>query len=435
MQHTVEKVQLKNGAQGIFIDAPATNVVYFDIAFRAGNYLAPTGKMDTAHIMEHLCLGANAKYKSAREYSQEFTKHGAYSNAYTGDYHMGYIAECARFETERITDLLCLAIESPLFTEKDFKSEVANVREELKMRRNYHESELTLEHEDSMGYVAKSYTKRLKQLGKIEPQDIKNHYAKTHFANNMRFIIAGPIADNKKAIIDRLESLAMPSGDEIIALPDEKPLKLEQPLTLQIPNIDNIYYRWASVFDGLLSQSEKHALYTVQDYLFSTFHSKVFGKAREKGLVYGIESEYYRSRDNHVWVVGGQVQAKNAMPLFRLMTSELQKIANGDVYLTELNSVKDYEWGSFQKAIQTVSQLASWYQYSYFMGEKIKDYDAIEHMIYSVTQADMQAIVQKIFSSSVWGLAFMKSPTDKLPDTDINALIAKHYKSELVVET
>ena len=69
------------------------------------------------------------------------------------------------------------------------------------------------------------------------------------------------------------------------------------------------------------------------------------------------------------------------------------------------------------------------------MGEKIKDYDAIEHMIYSVTQADMQAIVQKIFSSSVWGLAFMKSPTDKLPDTDINALIAKHYKSELVVET
>ena len=49
----------------------------------------------------------------------------------------------------------------------------------------------------------------------------------------------------------------------------------------------------------------------------------------------------------------------------KILTKELNKIAKGEVAKDELESVKDYEWGSFQKSIQKVSQLASWYQYAY----------------------------------------------------------------------
>jgi predicted Zn-dependent peptidase len=434
MQHWVEEVKLSNGAEGLLIDAPSTNVTYIDISFRAGYYLSPEGKMDTAHVMEHLALGANQVYKKSSQFSQEFTKHGAYNNAYTGDYHMGYIAECAEFETERILDLMCIAIESPLFKEQDFKSEIANVREELKMRKNYHDTELLLELEDSLGFVSKSYGARTKQLSKITLEDIKNHYAKTHYSKNMRFIIAGPLARHKNAIIKRLEDIKLPSGggtdkdQDRIELPNETPRQIEQPLNIELNGIDNVYYRWMSVFDGLLSRREKYALYAVQDYLFSTFHSKVFGKAREKGLVYGIDSSYYRTRDNHVWAVAGQVQAKNALPLFELITKQLTEIHKGKVSTNELNWVKDFQWGSFQKAIQTVSALADWYQYAYLVGGLVKEYPAVEELIYSVKVSDMKNIVDKLADSTAWGLGIMQNKKAKTAVADIEGRLSKFYE-------
>jgi predicted Zn-dependent peptidase len=435
MQHWVEEIKLSNGAEGLLIDAPSTNVTYVDISFRAGYYLSPEGKMDTAHVMEHLALGANQVYKKSSQFSQEFTKHGAYNNAYTGDYHMGYIAECAEFETERILDLMCIAIESPLFKEQDFKSEVANVREELKMRKNYHDTELLLELENSLGFVSESYGTRTKQLSKISLDDIKHHYQKTHFAKNMRFIIAGPLARHKNAIVKRLSSISLPSGGGPdatlgrIDLPDEPPNKQQSPLVIELNGIDNVYYRWMSIFDGLLSRREKYALYAVQDYLFSTFHSKVFGKAREKGLVYGIDSSYYRTRDNHVWAVSGQVQSKNALPLFDLITKQLIAVHSGKVSNNELNWVKDFQWGSFQKAIQTVSALADWYQYAYLVGGLVKEYPAVEELIYSVKVSDMKNIVNKLADSSAWGLGIMQRQKAKTPVNDINSKLANFYQS------
>jgi predicted Zn-dependent peptidase len=427
MQHWVEEVKLSNGVEGLLIDAPSTNVTYMDIAFRAGYYLSPEGKMDTAHVMEHLALGANRLFKKASNFSQEFTKHGAYNNAYTGDYHMGYIAECAEFETTRILDLMCVAIESPLFLEKDFKSEVANVREELKMRKNYHDVELMLELEDALGFVSKSYTTRTKQLSKITLDDIKNHYQKTHFSSNMRFIIAGPLARHKKAIIDRLENIELNKGDKRIDLPIEKPRKLEKPLDIKLDGLDNVYYRWNSVFNGLLDRHEKYSLYAVQDYLFSTFHSKVFGKARERGLVYGIDGSYYRSKSNHIWAVTGQVQSNNLVPLFKLITKELSNIQKGKVTKSELDGVKAYEWGSFQKSLQTVSALADWYQYAYLVGDIIKEYPAVEEQIFSVKPTDMKKVVNKMLESQAWGIGFMRQTKDKSPIDLVFEQLTNHY--------
>jgi predicted Zn-dependent peptidase len=250
----------------------------------------------------------------------------------------------------------------------------------------------------------------------------------------MRFIIAGPLARHKNAIIKRLEDIKLPSGggpeglDDRIELPDEPPRQVKHPLVIELNGIDNVYYRWMSVFDGLLSRREKYALYAVQDYLFSTFHSKVFGKAREKGLIYGIDSSYYRTRDNQVWAVSGQVQAKNAVPLFKLITEQLINIQNGKVSAAELRSVKDYQWGSFQKAIQTVSALADWYQYSYMVGDLVKEYPAVEELIYSVKVSDMKKIVDKLASSSVWGLGIMQNHKTNTAVEDINNQLKNFYK-------
>lgn len=94
MKHSVQEVRLQNGARGLLIDVPGATVMSFQFEFRAGNrYVANKDIYETAHIMEHMAFGANALYKTEHAYEADFTKNGAYHNAWTSDVAMCYVAD------------------------------------------------------------------------------------------------------------------------------------------------------------------------------------------------------------------------------------------------------------------------------------------------------------------------------------------------------
>jgi predicted Zn-dependent peptidase len=69
VKHTVQEIELKNGARGLLIDVPGATVMSFQFHFRAGNRFARDKSVEqTAHIMEHMAFGANSKYKDAHAY-------------------------------------------------------------------------------------------------------------------------------------------------------------------------------------------------------------------------------------------------------------------------------------------------------------------------------------------------------------------------------
>ena len=120
MNHTVEEVKLKNGARGLFIDVPGATVMSMQFQFRAGNRYAKSKEIEqVAHIMEHMAFGANDQYRSEAAFEAEFTKNGAYHNAYTSDFAMVYEADCADFEWSRILELQRLSICNPRFNQKE----------------------------------------------------------------------------------------------------------------------------------------------------------------------------------------------------------------------------------------------------------------------------------------------------------------------------
>ncbi len=423
MQHSVSKVVLKNGIEGLFIDVPSASVTSIDIAFRAGDYLSPHGKTDTAHVMEHLVLGANKKYPTAKEFSKEFSKYGAYNNAYTGDYHMGYEAECEAGETERIIDLLCIAIESPLFTQADFASEIGNVREELKMRRNNDEVELSLLLENAMGFVPKSYRERAKELPAITLSDVERHYRLTHTTTNMRFIIAGPIAQTQQAIINRLESIQLKKGTGYIALPDEVPHILAKPLVLQNNNLDNVCYRWEVVLPRFTDYIARDSLAALQDILFNGFHSRVFGELREKGLVYGIFGNYYETKQNAVSVINGQVQVKNIKKVFTILMREINDIAQKGVFSNELLDFKKRAYGEIQRYHQTPGQLNGWYRQAFINRNEITPFDAMNDRLNAITNDSIMRSAELLLVSEVFGLGFMHNKADTLEANELAVIL------------
>ena len=132
MKHSVEAITLKNGMKGLLVNVPGASVMSTRVQFRAGmRYAKNLDVAEIAHVVEHLSFGANSKFKSEQAYEAEFTKNGAYHNAWTSDYSVCYETECADFEWKRILDLKRLAICEPKFNEEELKSEKGNVRSEL----------------------------------------------------------------------------------------------------------------------------------------------------------------------------------------------------------------------------------------------------------------------------------------------------------------
>ncbi len=105
----------------------------------------------------------------------------------------------------------------------------------------------------------------------------------------------------------------------------------------------------------------------------------------------------------------------------------MSNIQKGKVTKSELDGVKAYEWGSFQKSLQTVSALADWYQYAYLVGDIIKEYPAVEEQIFSVKPTDMKKVVNKMLETQAWGIGFMRQTKDKSPIDLVYEQLTNHY--------
>lgn len=409
MKHTVEKITLDNGAEGLLIDIPDASVMTFEFNFRAGEYLVDPKKWETPHIMEHVLLGANSKYPKARTFQAEFEKNGAYNNASTGVYDITYEAECADFEWDRILDLMLLAISEPLFLQEEFDAELGNVREELNGRANNHFRHLSLAMRKYCGYQAMTDRERIKLLGNNTKQDIEDHYKKTHTTTNLRFVIAGGIKGHRATIIRMLEDLKLPKGRGRIPLPIELPIKQEKGLYLRNPSVKNVYFILDTFHLKQLDEPQWDAGQLINTMLTETLYSKILGSAREKGLVYSMSSGFNQLAQNVSWWFGAQVMPSNLKPLFQIMIDEINKVRDGDIDEEDIESAKQYMLGRYQRSGQTVAGTAAGYTNRYFFEDFIDDYYALPERIKAVTKTKIINTTELMFTNDMWDLGILGS--------------------------
>ncbi len=413
MKHTVSQLKLDSGAEGLLINVPDASVMTFELSFRAGEYLVEDSKWETPHLMEHLLLGANQFIPKARAFQAEFEKNGAYNNASTNAYDITYEAECADFEWERILHLLLVSISKPLFLEDEFIAESGNVKEELASRSNNHFRHLSLALKEKYGYVAKTDQERLKLMKNVKLADIWDHYNKTHTLTNLRFVIAGKITPNRQKIVKALiESLDLPKGNGRPKLPHEVPKKLTSPLLIKNTSVDTIYFYIDSFLKRKLTDPEADALGLVNTMLTETLYSKILGTARERGLVYGMNSGYGQSYESSNWWFGSQVMKENIVPLFQIIKEELTKVFNGELANDDVAEAKQYSLGRFQRSAQTVAGIMSGYSNRYFFDGVIEDYYQVPDRIKKIEKDTIIAVSRAMFEDGIWGLGILGNIND-----------------------
>lgn len=421
MKHTVEEIHLKNGASGLLIDIPSASVMSTRVQFRAGLRYAKKPELhEIAHIVEHLSFGANAKYKDEQAYEADFTRNGAYHNAWTSDYSVCYETECADFEWNRILQLKQIAITSPRFNEAELISEKGNVRSELTGYMNDYYRLIWPRLQRAIGEDVPDLPERLRTISNIELKDIREHYRRTHTANNMRFIIAGKIKHRKRELIRLLEDWELKPGERFEIPANE--LKSSPPVSIRRKDASNITFGFSWVTPRHFDSHEVYAMSCLNHILNGTMNSKIFGQARKRGLIYGIDSNTCYDPNYTSWDFDGEVNAENSEPLFDLIHTELVKVLNGEIEESDIDAAKTYALGRYQMSVQTVGRVADYYAGDYFQSGEINLYNHIPNFIKSVDKTTIIELAREFSASGIHAFAAVSSVEKALINSLANKL-------------
>ena len=407
MRHSVSEVQLKNGARGLLIDVPGASVTSYELNFRAGEFLVPRKKWETPHILEHMVsAGANEKYPDRNLFNAEMSKNGAYINAYTSYYSVAYVGEVADFEWERVLRLQQLSLAKPLFLQAEFDAESGNIRDELVSYTNNHFRALSNQMSQSFGFKVATDFERVDLLANVNRQDAVEHYKKTHFTKNMRFIIAGSLRGRRVEVKRLLEEFELPVGPAHFKLPVDMAKKSPQPTFIANETVPNIYLIISTHFNDIINQKDDDALSIARVMLTDTLYSRIFGQARDKGLVYHVSSGHHISSKVSEWWLSAQVLPDNASALADIILAEIKNVQNGIIDETELETAKQYALGSFQRSLQTVGSVSGAYS-RYFFDGHIEDLRSMPMRIKSITKNDIARSMRKLFDQNLGGVGVL----------------------------
>lgn len=408
MKHTVEEIRLKNGARGLLIDVPDATTMSMQFHFRAGDRYAKSKRIEqVAHLSEHMAFGANAKFRSESDFEFEFTKNGAYHNAYTSDLSMVYEAYCADFEWERVLDLQRLAICKPRFNETELTAEKGNVRSELTNYLNNYNRLMLPRVQQALGEDVLTYNQSIKTINNVTLADVREHHRRTHTTCNMRFIIAGKLLGRKAGIRRQLEDFELAEGEHFEVPHDE--LKKANPTIIRRKDATNLTFGLFMVLPRQMTNEELNAMYYLNHILTGTTHSRIFGTARQQGLAYNVGSYAGTSAYDSGWDITGQVNHESAIGLFDIIVRELRRVLDGKIEQGDIDAAKSFALGRYQMGAQTVSQISNFYTSRYFMDDFIEDYDKVPEMIKNVKIECMVNTARNFMKENKWVLAAVSS--------------------------
>ena len=415
MKHSIEEIHLKSGARGLLIDAPSAGVMNIKIVFRAGNKFVRKPEIyEVAHLMEHMAFGKNAEYKDEQAYESEFTKNGAYHNAWTSDCFIAYEAECADFEWKRILELQELAVAKPIFNDEELNAEKGNVRSELTGYQNDYARLIWPKLQQELGEEVLTYGERLKTINNIELKDVRNHHRRTHTAANMQFIITGNLRGRKRKIVDMLEKWDLKPGEKF-----EIPMSAftgTAPVLIRRKDAANMSFGFSFIIPRALSPKEQYAMSCLNHILNGTMSSKIVGTARKRGIVYGMGSNTDSDKWSSTWDFDGEVNSENAAELFDLIAVELSKVINGDINEADINAAKTYALGRHQMLAQTADQISTYYMRDYITTGSYEPLTEAPKMIDAIDKSTIVILAREFMQSGISGLAAVGNMNKSLLD-------------------
>jgi len=400
MQHSVEEVVLAGGGRGLVIDVPGAKTFSSQLMFNAGSrFTQDENKRETAHIMEHLAFGANAKYPSRQALEEAMAQNGAYRNAMTTYNLIEYIVVCAEFEWERMFEIQLSQVTSPKYLQDEFEAELGNVMTEVNNYSNDYNEVLDGLMSSALGYNSDTTDERLKRVMNVTREDCVKHFERTHSRDNMVFIIAGDMKEKRGRLLEMLETMGLKRGEKLEITREN--LRHGGIVMKAKEEAQNMSFGTTLLLLEDLSDEEQFAMSNLNHILSGTFNSRIFGEARMRGLLYWFYSGVNVARYDSSWSLYGTANYDKAEELFRLIAKVMREVREGKITEKEIEDAKHFKLGKSQMREWTPSQLPYFYRQRYLIDGGIDDFWSIDEKIRAVTYGQIMDAVGKFMKTDI----------------------------------
>lgn len=399
MEHKVSQHELTGGAKLLAIQIPNSITYYWGSFFKAGFRHVPIDKYELPHLAEHLAFAGTKTYPTPDSFKSEVERDGTYYNAFTSTDYVWYEFSGARDEIKRIIKLNMSQIYEPLYKEDRIAQEKAVITQELN---RYKESDNWRLSNFELSNLMKNLPEiddRIIKLQEITKEDIKIYHGDRYSVAGTSFILAGDYGDSElKEIICLLNN----------ELSKAKQGKVTSTATAEFKNYGGRVFGYEPYSDlqclfslrfTIPGKDMEHeaALRVVSTILTGGMMGRLYRKAREAGLTYGIGSGAFASSDYTSLSISSQSSLDKVKPLVKLACEELTAIGKGDYTDEELERAIGYKVGSYVRTVQLPSQFANWYFDEFLHNEKLTNVEEEVAKIKSVTRMDIQRAYNKYF--------------------------------------
>ena len=408
------KHTLSNGLPVIFIhshDFPTLTTMFL---VGAGSRYETKTNNGIAHFFEHMAFKGTKKYPSAKLISQTIDGIGGDFNAFTAKDHTGYWVKAPKAHFDTVIDLLSDMIRHPLLEPAEIEREKGVIVEEINMYEDMPARKVGDIFDDIMfpehplGYDIAGKEKTVRSFSK----STFTHYLADHYHSaNTVLVIAGGLDHDSKEVDKYLSNIEKNLGDWGKQRKKEF-VKFEY---LQKGPKIKIYYKkteQAHIVLGFRAFAQadprRYVLSVLAAILGGGMSSRLFTELRERrGLCYYISTsrDLYEDTGYIATQAGVTNNFEKVQEAVKLIIKEHEKIAKGNLELTEIERVKEMLKGRLLLSLEDSHDAASFIGGRYLFEKEVINPDMIIQSIDKVTRVQLIETAKKLFLTNQLNIA------------------------------
>lgn len=385
-----------------------------------------------AHFIEHMCFKGTKKILHSNDIFFEYSKNGAYLNAFTNKRYTCYTIKCQDEHIKHSLEVLSDMLLNSIFNEKEFKKEEKVIIEEN--NNDFNDPEIIIEDaiEESL-YKGTSYENSIDSLiyhskNKLKYKDIIDFYHEYYHPNNMFLSI---VTNNSLKSIDNIIKKTFfikktKNNVEPIINKIYNNQVLDKKIQYRIiekKGVTNVVICLGFRTCGR-SSKDKFALNILSNIMGNSLNGRLMMILREKyNLVYGasVNTNYYEYMGNFLFKtktsVKNLLKKKDKYGVLELLFKIIHEMIEKGITEEELEYIKGYYKGNLLILLQDIVNQTIYNGEELLYGSleknKIIPFSEIyEKYIKTLTVKDINLVIQKYFILNNMSLCIL---SEKLP--------------------
>lgn len=411
----------ENGIRTILVPNQDTKAITLLALFRVGSRFEAKRTLGISHFLEHMMFKGTERRPETVEISRELDGVGAEYNAFTDKDHTGYYIKVNYEHAGMAMDIMHDMLANSLLQAEEIEKERNVILEEMNM---YEDNPLMLIDElyEEELYKGSSLGWRIigdaKTLAAIKRPEILAFRKEFYRPSETVFIASGRLPDNLRELIAATFGTAPKrSGRPKQPKPFSAVPAQSRGPRLAMKFRDTTQVQLALGFPAFgMKHADLPALQLLSNILGGTMSSRLFISVREKrGLAYMVRSSVSAHEDTGNLSIQAGLDRERTPEAIKVIMSEIKKVVEKGVSLTELANAKENIRGRMALAFEDSEALADFYGKQALHVGTVLSPDEKFAKILAVTKEDIGRVAKLVCKPSKLAAAIIGPFKDGAP--------------------